>query len=1059
MSEFFNRRLFRINAITLICFSASVFAASPWYATDGQSVIVTTGYTSGEPGDCPLNASGEDSRLDVIPELAFITVSDDTDVVRATSGSTVNLDATTLNTSGNNAKGVNLDRSSLTFTSGRITTSGNDSSTIFATNFSNAQLNDVSLNVNTAGSGDGIVIRDSALLANGSRLGVSGVGSGLVMSGASTASLNSVSITVTNPGSYAGISLDGGNLQAHDLKIASAGKYGLYVGQHAGDMPEVKIDNSVLSVTEGIALGLMSGNVTLDQVKAETVGTGRDAHVLYADNDAHITIKGGDYSSHSANSDAVVIAGEQTSLTSQQSQFITYGSNSAALNISGGTSEFTDAAIETLGSASYGIHGKSGTLSAAAMKIVTLGEKSSGVVADSGSRISLNSDSTITTVGEYASGLFSSSGAVITADALTLATAGQRAHGLMSYGGDLSLTNSEIMAHGQDAAGIYAYGGTDTRKSQVKLDNAVLGASSGAAIEAHGATIDVIVTNGTQVSAGNGILVNSASYEDNLAFPGTVMHSYVNLVADGNITLNGTVQAAVDNLADLSLRNHSGFKGAAFNASQISVDPSSRWDISASSTVASLQNAGQVAFVPQDGVQSTLTLYSDYVGDNGTLVFNTKLGDDNSITNKMIVNGNTTGKTFVIVNNLGGQGHATRNGIELIRVDGESAGEFVQKERIVAGAYDYKLVRGQDGSHWYLKNNFLPDKPEPPTDPEKCVDNNGNACNLPPAMRPEAGSYLANLVAANNMFVTRLYERVGEANYTNILSGEPQATSLWLRQIGGHNRSRDSSGQIHTQGNRYVVQLGGDVAQWRRNDYDRWHLGIMAGYGRQYSHSVASSLGYNSKGSVEGYSFGGYGSWFANEENKTGPWVDSWVLYNWFNSRVEGDELAGEKYKTNGFNASLEVGYTAKLGEYTGGLGSINQWFIQPKAQIVWQDINADPHQEVNGSRIEGHSGNNLMTRLGVRTHLKGSHRKDERQDRLFEPFVEMNWIHNSKLPRITMDDTAIQAAGSRNLGEMKLGVDAMFNRSLAGWGHFSQQIGGAGYSDSQLILGVKLQF
>ncbi len=42
------------------------------------------------------------------------------------------------------------------------------------------------------------------------------------------------------------------------------------------------------------------------------------------------------------------------------------------------------------------------------------------------------------------------------------------------------------------------------------------------------------------------------------------------------------------------------------------------------------------------------------------------------------------------MNNAGGTGAKTLNGIELIHVDlGKSEGEFVQAGRIVAGAYDY----------------------------------------------------------------------------------------------------------------------------------------------------------------------------------------------------------------------------------------------------------------------------------------------------------------------------------------------------------------------------------
>lgn len=69
-------------------------------------------------------------------------------------------------------------------------------------------------------------------------------------------------------------------------------------------------------------------------------------------------------------------------------------------------------------------------------------------------------------------------------------------------------------------------------------------------------------------------------------------------------------------------------------------------------------------------------------------------GDDNSASDKLVVKGNTSGITSVRVTNAGGSGAQTLNGIKVIHVDGQSDGTFIQAGRIVAGAYDYSLVRG-----------------------------------------------------------------------------------------------------------------------------------------------------------------------------------------------------------------------------------------------------------------------------------------------------------------------------------------------------------------------------
>lgn len=111
------------------------------------------------------------------------------------------------------------------------------------------------------------------------------------------------------------------------------------------------------------------------------------------------------------------------------------------------------------------------------------------------------------------------------------------------------------------------------------------------------------------------------------------------------------------------------------------------------------------------------------------------------------------------------------------------------------------------------------------------------------------------------MFVTRLHDRLGETQYIDALTGEKKVTSMWLRNEGGHNRSRDTSGQLSTQANRYVMQLGGDIAQWSNNGMDRFHMGVMAGYGNSKNTTVSQVSGYNAKGTTDGYSTGVYGTY------------------------------------------------------------------------------------------------------------------------------------------------------------------------------------------------------
>ncbi|KZO62279.1 autotransporter [Escherichia coli] len=461
---------------------------------------------------------------------------------------------------------------------------------------------------------------------------------------------------------------------------------------------------------------------------------------------------------------------------------------------------------------------------------------------------------------------------------------------------------------------------------------------------------------------------------------------------------------------------------------------------------------------------ATLTINGNYTANNGLLVMRTELGDDNSATDKLIVKGNTSGHTRVSVHNAGGQGADTLEGIRIVEITGASEGTFSKEGRIVAGAYDYNVTKSDD-QNWYLTSEtplippvdpVIPDTPSPytpspytPASPEPQPERKHQ-------YRPEIGSYVANIQAANTLFNTRLHDRLGETQYTDLLTGEQKVTSLWLRNIGGHNRFKDRSDELNTQSNRYVLQLGGDIAQWSSNALDRWHLGLMAGYANSKSHTHSNLTGYNSRGQIDGYSVGVYGTWYANEADKTGTYVDSWLLYNWFDNTVSGEYLPSEKYHSDGITAAIEAGYTFRLGE---SADTRTSYWLQPKMQLTWMDVKADNHTEDNGTLVEDSTEGNLQTRLGVKAYLQGHNAIDDHKARSFQPFVETNWIYNSRNYSVKMDGISDEIIGTRNIGELKVGVEGQLNPRLQLWGNVAQQLGDNGYSDTQGMLGMKYLF
>ncbi|WP_413742509.1 autotransporter outer membrane beta-barrel domain-containing protein [Sodalis sp. RH15] len=542
-----------------------------------------------------------------------------------------------------------------------------------------------------------------------------------------------------------------------------------------------------------------------------------------------------------------------------------------------------------------------------------------------------------------------------------------------------------------------------------------------------------------QLTGGLTNIANVTINEGTLALAGT--NTYV-----GNTNINGGTLAAQ---AAGALSPNSAYIIAAPGAMDLN---------GFSQTIASVSNAGVINLNGADAA-TVLTVAGNYTGNNGRLNFNAKLSDDASQSERLIVGGDTSGDTQVTVNNAGGSGAQTIDGIELITVNGSSDGEFIQSGRIVAGAYDYTLARGTDvnAANWYLNSSTAAPTPEPPgAEPpsEPIPDPHPDPGDM--VERPEDSSYGANLAAANTLFAASLNTRSGLTAYIDPITGQQQTTSLWMTNVGGHNRSRDDSGQLRTQSNRYVLQLGGDVGQWSSDGADSFRLGVMAGYGHARSNTDSQVSGYRSKGSVDGYSVGLYGTWYADAAGHDGLYVDGWTQYGWFDNEVNGQDLGEQDYKSKGFTASLETGYAFNIGANPAKNAT---YYIEPQAQAIWMDVKADDLTEDNGTRVSGDGDGNIQTRLGVKAYMNAYSERDKNKDRLFQPFIEANWIHNSKDFGATLNGVTVSQDGAANIGELKLGVNGKISKNLNLWGSVGQQVGNKGYSDTAGMLGVKYLF
>lgn len=337
---------------------------------------------------------------------------------------------------------------------------------------------------------------------------------------------------------------------------------------------------------------------------------------------------------------------------------------------------------------------------------------------------------------------------------------------------------------------------------------------------------------------------------------------------------------------------------------------------------------------------------------------------------------------------------------------------------------------------------------------------------------PQAGSYIANQLATQQMFMTDdLQYRQGETLYTDPITGETDVSSLWLNTTGSKSRFSSGHGQLNTKSSRYAVQLGGTLSKWSSGGNDQGLLGLTAGVGKSTNHSRSTSSHHQAQGSVDGYNLGLYSIWYADNHSKTGPYIDLLAQHSWFNNHIAAPKVAtGANYRSYLFTTALETGYKLQLIETAD-----TRFFIQPKAKMSWQRTSGLLHNE-SDTQIKVDENNAVTTKLGMRTAWEFDiDTLSSTRTLQISPSFEANWIYSRMSPGVQLSDIYITPAklqnktelasihvtpqGTRNIADLKVGIEANINKNLLVWTHLGHQFGSHNYGDTQATLGANYRF
>ena len=631
-----------------------------------------------------------------------------------------------------------------------------------------------------------------------------------------------------------------------------------------------------------------------------------------------------------------------------------------------------------------GLYAAGGTINSTGTTInVTSGNGAAGADVGFGGLINMDNNA-ITTTGASSFGIRVDNGTVVGRNS-TVTTSGGGAAMFFNVGpGLIDLTNTPVLATGAGTDGLVGLN-LSTGMNTVRMTGGSLISEASTAIVAQG-PLDVS-TSGTVVTGGGGTLLEAVG---NIAgFQSTVL----NLTAAAGSRLTGDAIVDSASIGNISLLTGSTWTGAAFNVTNVNVDPTSTWNVTANSTVSqSVTNAGLIQFLPPIGDPTVLASYKtlttgNYVGTGGTLGLNTFLGTDGSPSDRLVISGgNASGTSLLRIANTTGPGALTTgNGILVVdTINGGTTtpGLFRLAGLVAAGPYEYTLFRSSvDASNsqaWYLRStincNLTPTIPEcqvptpvpnPTPGPTPPIPNYRIETSLYAAIPSMALLYGRNLLDTLHERVGDEFEgRAGNALASAYSKADPLASGSqytgWGRIIGMNGvQQGDSRGVLSGSGGPHYdysflgLQAGMDLLRQERPDGSRDHAGGYFAIGTNQG-QVTHFDGREGSSDFNAYTVGGYWTHFGS----TGWYTDAILQGTFYDINSSGRRgLPTFKTQGQGFSASMEGGHPFRLA---GG------WFVEPQAQLVYQtiDIN-DAHDFAALVRIS--DVDSLLGRMGAR--------------------------------------------------------------------------------------------
>ncbi|CDE52353.1 outer membrane autotransporter barrel domain [Sutterella sp. CAG:351] len=208
---------------------------------------------------------------------------------------------------------------------------------------------------------------------------------------------------------------------------------------------------------------------------------------------------------------------------------------------------------------------------------------------------------------------------------------------------------------------------------------------------------------------------------------------------------------------------------------------------------------------------------------------------------------------------------------------------------------------------------------------------------------------------------------------------------------------------------------------------------------------------------MSGYSVRIYGTWMNQKPEGSGPYADTWLMWSRFKNTVSsGNYTDTDTYHSKGFTWSIEGGYTFPLKDWRDDDGTDNAVRLQLQAQMIRMGVRDGTWTDAIGSTVQGIGAGNVRTRVGLKLYHQFT---NDAKDRAWKPFIGLNWYHDTKAFGARIAGVADHIDGSRNFGEVKLGVEGKVKKNWNVWGFAGYQQGREGFRNLEALVGMKYLF